>query len=349
LRKLLRNFLLVSLLQFSACEMAFAQDTRSSPEIEQMFAQVKDYEKRLDFADAIVVLNQALAIEPGNLKIRRELASCLLQTGNYPEILNKFAGDERDAKMDSIIFFCLTTANARTGNIREANRLFKKCLAVYPHYGELYHELGLLLEQNNPDKAVETWRSGVVHAPRCAANYFELCRAYYKSGMYTDCIFCGEIFVNLENKQNTEIRDAKTMLFESYKALFRTSDSHGKKKKDHDAISASNILFAQQNIDSILFSLTPVVSDGVTADNLAMLRTRMLIVWYSSERKQTPGLIAYQDHLLRNGWFDIYNEWLFGEANDTLQYKSWNSFHIHAIDSFLNWKNEHISEFLLTN
>ena len=60
--------------------------------------------------------------------------------------------------------------------------------------------------------------------------------------------------------------------------------------------------------------------------------------WAKMSNIQSMPLFAYQDNMVRNGWFDIYNQWLFGQIEDKLQFEAWGKFHEGAIDSFLNWK-----------
>ena len=88
-------------------------------------------------------------------------------------------------------------------------------------------------------------------------------------------------------------------------------------------------------VRKMLLQLAPVVSDGVTTENLMMLRTRFLM---EAERLHAHflgcPLFAWQLELLKSGWFDIGTEWLFGKAEDPAQFAVWTQFHSGAIDSF---------------
>ncbi len=52
-------------------------------------------------------------------------------------------------------------------------------------------------------------------------------------------------------------------------------------------------------------------------------------------------LFTHQDSLLRNGWYDIYIEDIYGKAENKLQYESWNKFHTGSMDSFSSWQIDH--------
>ena len=93
-------------------------------------------------------------------------------------------------------------------------------------------------------------------------------------------------------------------------------------------------------IQQIYRSLTPVVSDGITTENLTMVRTRFLMDWFTNNAAKYPySLFVYQDYLLKNGLFDIYNEWLFGKVESIVEYNAWNQFHPGEIDLFLEKKH----------
>ena len=81
-----------------------------------------------------------------------------------------------------------------------------------------------------------------------------------------------------------------------------------------------------------------------------MVRTRFLIDWFANYSGKYPfALFTYQDYLLKNGLFDIYNEWLFGNAESVTEYNAWNQFHPDEIDIFLEKKRGHSLRPLITD
>jgi hypothetical protein len=98
----------------------------------------------------------------------------------------------------------------------------------------------------------------------------------------------------------------------------------------------------ESSVLSVYQMLTPVVSDGITTENLVMVRTRFLMDWFRQYGEKYPfTLFSYLDGLIRLGKFEIYNEWLFGAAESEVDYESWNQFHEGDIDRFLKWKETH--------
>ena len=53
---------------------------------------------------------------------------------------------------------------------------------------------------------------------------------------------------------------------------------------------------------------------------------------------QAFSFFCYHGLLIKTGHFDIYNEWLFGEAESPLEFNAWNNFHQGDIPRFLQWK-----------
>src|SRR5690606_147016 len=87
--------------------------------------------------------------------------------------------------------------------------------------------------------------------------------------------------------------------------------------------------------------LSPVVSDGITTENLTMLRTRFIMDWYQAYAYSYPfSLFSRHQDMIRNGYFDIYNQWLFGKAENMQLYEAWNKFHQDAMPSLERYLRE---------
>jgi len=89
--------------------------------------------------------------------------------------------------------------------------------------------------------------------------------------------------------------------------------------------------------------LTPVVSDGFTTETLTMLRVRFLMDWFAQYDGEYPfAFFTYQQDLIKNGRFDVYNEWLFGAAESETEYRAWNLYHEGDMERFLKWRALHL-------
>ncbi|MEO6832241.1 MAG: hypothetical protein ABI378_07575, partial [Chitinophagaceae bacterium] len=91
-----------------------------------------------------------------------------------------------------------------------------------------------------------------------------------------------------------------------------------------------------------LFKLAPVVADGITTENLIMLRTRFTMDWMANYQSRFPyTLFSYWDAMLREGHFDAYNQWLFGKAENASQFEAWTKFHPDVIPAYNTYYELH--------
>jgi hypothetical protein len=110
--------------------------------------------------------------------------------------------------------------------------------------------------------------------------------------------------------------------------------------KKNDANPESNGF--EQAVFNTYIKLSPVVADGITAENLTMLRTRFMMDWYQQHfnEKYPFTLFRRQDEMIRDGYFDIYNQWMFGKAENAQMYDAWTKFHADAIPDMEEWLKE---------
>jgi hypothetical protein len=83
------------------------------------------------------------------------------------------------------------------------------------------------------------------------------------------------------------------------------------------------------------------MGDGITTENLIMLRTRFAMEWMTYyAAKYSYSLFTYHDKLLRDGQFDAYNQWLFGKAENVALYNSWTQFNPSAMPGINSWMQQ---------
>jgi hypothetical protein len=84
--------------------------------------------------------------------------------------------------------------------------------------------------------------------------------------------------------------------------------------------------------------LLPLINDGVTTENLTMLRTRFIMDWTKDYAAQYPfSLFDYHTDMLRDGEFEAYNQWVFGKVENAKQFENWTKFHLQAIPDYEAW------------
>ena len=69
-----------------------------------------------------------------------------------------------------------------------------------------------------------------------------------------------------------------------------------------------------------------------------MLRTRFIMDWTLQYAAQYPfALFTRHNELVSNGYFDSYNQWLFGKVENQQQFEAWNKFHPEALKHLEGW------------
>jgi hypothetical protein len=63
---------------------------------------------------------------------------------------------------------------------------------------------------------------------------------------------------------------------------------------------------------------------GITPETLLVIRSRFLLDWFNDSAGKYPfKLFEHLQHLMREGMFEAYNQWLFGQVTDASAYQNW--------------------------
>ena len=328
------------LLTFLPFSRAFAQMSWPSPEAEQLYNQARQYLSNGNLRQAIPLYQQAIAIAPDQVILYRDLSNAWYLSGNYEQADKTIEPVIESGKADEQ---CYQIA-AASKNAQKEDKKVKKILAAglskYPHSGLLYHEWGKFYDdQNDEESALKKWLDGISADPLYRINYYDAARTYFLTKKPVWALLYGEIFINME-PNTPRSYETRKLLMSAYKKIFMTAteevQAFGKSNANKPATSF------EEAVLQTLMKLAPVVSDGVNAENLIMLRTRFIMDWQANYGQKYPfSLFAYQDDLLRYGYFDAYNQWLFGKVENAQQHEGWLKFHPQAISSLEKWQAAH--------
>lgn len=331
---LLRNIITCLLLLLCTHTM-MAQTSWPSPEVENLYKQARDYHSQGNLREAIVRYQQAIQIAPDIVLLHRELAHAYYLAQGYNEAIATLDPIIKQNQADAETYKIMVQSLIAIKENKKAKKLLKDALEAMPNSGPLYHQSGLLYETDNEMVyALETWLEGINKDPGYHLNYFEAARAYMNTDKVIWAILYGEMFINME-QQTKRAYDTRAMLIEGYKKLF-TSLSTGNIPKF--GAGNKNAKGFEEAVYSTYMALSPVVSDGFTTENLTMLRARFIMDWTLQYAAQYPfTLFARYDDLIRNGYFDTYNQWLFGKVENKQQYEAWTKFHPEAMPQLESW------------
>jgi tetratricopeptide (TPR) repeat protein len=341
--------LYLQIIIFLIAANAHAQEPWPSPEVEQMYRHAREYMAAGNLKDAAITFKQAIILAPGNMILYKELGNAQYLSGNFSDAEQTLSSLQNSKDADEECFQLLAASQAAQKKMKDAKKTLHAGLSRFAASGLLYNETGNEYTLKNDHKAaLNAWLDGIENAPGYPQNYYSAALVYLNSEKVFWGLMYGELFLVMKpvspSNRNDTVQDEqlKKMLFAGYKKMFDNIGSseapqYGRVKAGQDATTFEAAVL------KIYTTLTPVVSDGVTAENLTMVRTRFLMDWFSEYGSKYPfSLFSYQDELARNGKFDIYNEWIFGKAENEVQYDAWNNFHEGDIVRFLQWEAKHI-------
>lgn len=312
-----------------------------NPEVEQLYRSAQGSLSAGAFRQAIASYQQAIALAPEQSILYRDLAQAYLLSGNAlraEKVINPLiAKGQGDAQAYAI------AANVQTAlrEDRKARKFLEEGIEKYPNSGYLYHERGrIAADANDQLTAVRMYTAGMKAEPSYHLNYYDAARLYVRTDEPVWAIIYGEIFVNLE-RPTARSGETRKLLLAAYKRFYAQPDAaaeprYGKKRKPAPGNFA-------EAVTSVLLRLAPVAADGMSTENLTMLRTRFIIDWqaagYWDQYPFTP--FRMHDDLLRTGHFDAYNQWLFARAENPAQADAWNKFHPDAVPAYERYYQQH--------
>ena len=276
-----------------------------------------------DYANAILVLNNATQLEPKNIEVSKDLAQAFYYQNNNVKALEviKPLLDREDA--DDQCYQIAGNIYKQLDQVKECDKLFRKGIKKFPLSGPLYNELGeYLFSQQDEAGAISQWESGIEINPDYSKNYYNATKYYNQTEEYTWSILYGEIFVNLE-PSSTRTPEIKAIVLENYKNYFiKIPVVKDGKNKNKFMAAFVEIMSKQSDLSK----------NGINAESLTMLRTRFILDWSATYANQFPfKLFDHQKQLLQEGMFDAYNQWLFGSVQNLAAYQNYTI--VHSIEN----------------
>ena len=266
--------------------------------------------------------------------LHRDLAQAYNLAQNYEAAYKTVEPIIKSNQADELSFQIAGSALFGQGEHKKARKTVEAGIKIFPNSGILYHELGRYYEGGDDlEYALDAWLQGIQVDPIYHLNYYDAARLYLNTGKPVWTIIYGEIFTNLERQTNRSLEMRKMML-QAYQKVFSTVGTSDVPKYGSTATEGEEPTFEEAVLQTFM-QLAPVMSDGITAENLTMLRTRFIMDWNTGFANKYPfTLFAYHDKMLRDGEFDAYNQWMFGLAENPKAYESWTRFHVQAIPEF---------------
>jgi Tfp pilus assembly protein PilF len=132
---------------FSVISVLFltVQLLAQDPDAAQLHETAKQFMRGGDWANAVLILNKALAKEPNNLSIQKDLALTYYYQRDFAKAKEtvKPLADREDADVQT--YQIAGTIYKQLEEAKEAGKLYAKALKKFPAAGVLYAEYGELL------------------------------------------------------------------------------------------------------------------------------------------------------------------------------------------------------------
>ncbi|HMN32676.1 MAG: tetratricopeptide repeat protein [Chitinophagaceae bacterium] len=317
----MKRFLILITLFFLSNHIFAQQAIGNTKQGSELYFKAKNYIQQSDYANAIMVFNQAVNIEPDNQLFNRELAYTYFLLGDVIKaekvikpLLKNEEVDEQTFQVASKIYRALKKTD-------DAKTVINKGISKYPTAGALYSEKGEIYTQEKKYKsASEAWEKGVENAPSYHLNYYNLTKVYFFTKQYLWAIIYGETFVNMESF-SAKSEELKKIIFESYKFLISDLNNKALDGKVNRYEDPKNF---ETSCYKVFDDIKNIVTGGINSDNLSQLRMRFVIDWNKQFATTYPlALFDYQQQMILNQHFDPYNKWLFGNIDNSQQYKQW--------------------------
>lgn len=310
--------------------LGFALAIKAQTDVKTLQQKAKDFMQQGDYSNATLVLKKALEQEPGNIDLQNDLLFNYYLSQDYGKAmeLGKKLTSEPGADIRSYQVLGLTYRNIE--EIKECERLYRAGIKAYPNSGVLYNEYGeLLWSRKKLEEAVDQWEKGITADPNYSGNYYNAAKYYYVSSDKVWALIYGEIFLNLES-YSRRTPEIKELLLAAYKKYYTNLNSLKQPDPKNDF---------EQAFTQLLNKHASVVSAGITTASLTMLRTRFLLDWFKREQGVYPfRLFDYQRQLTKEGYFDAYNQWIFGAAQNLPEFQQWTQQNQQAYEGFINFQ-----------
>lgn len=309
----------------AACTTSFAQPTAT-----ELHETAKTFLKQGDYENTILVLNRAIQLQPGDLEMTKDLLFAYYLKRDFVKALEigKPLADRTDA--DAPSFHILGLVLKSVADNKEAEKLYKKGMKMFPGEGIFYSEYGEMILDKEPENALKLFEKGIEVAPNHSTNYYHVANIYAQRGEILWSMLYGEMFLNMESftPRATEV---KNLLLNQYKQFFLAGTSaatYNPKKSNEFTKAVGDLLSLQQSQTAF----------GITPETLTVIRTRFILEWYERFGDKYPfRLFEHQRQLLREGLFEAYNFWLFGPAASLRTYQTWSQFHKEELDAYLSF------------
>jgi len=302
-------------------------------DVAELQKTAKNFMQQGDHANAIIVLNRALALQPDNVEITKDLSLNYYYSKEYNKALDVLKPLIEKETADDHCYQIAGDAYQALDQPKEAEKVYRKGIKKVSNSGALYNELGMLLWAQSDYSAIKQWEKGIENDPAYPGNYYNAARYYYLTTDRVWSLIYGEIFLNMD-PQSIYAPEVKNFLLEGYKKLFAEANLEKNNPGKNNFVAAFLNIMNKQSA---------AVTTGINVESLTMIRTRFVLDWFPANASKFPlRLFDLQKQLLQDGLFEAYNQWIFGSAQNLPAYQSWINTHSKEYNDLLRFQKNRV-------
>lgn len=286
---------------------------------QELYETAKKFMREGDYDNASLVLNTALQKDPTNYNMQKDAAYLFYLKKDFASSMELSKKIIDKPESDEEIFQILGMTYKSIAEYTECAKLYKKGVKKFPKSGVLYNEWGELKAMNKDlDAAIELWEKGIAVDPNYSSNYYNATMYYSNKGVTLfPVIIYGEIFINLES-YTARTADVKAALLDAYKRLYLN-------KEVYNSLQNKKITLFERSVLETLSRTVTMAAEGITPNQLMAIRTRFVLDWFATKQNEKYPFRLFDNlqFMLKEGFFDAYNQWIFGAAAEVSAYDLW--------------------------
>jgi tetratricopeptide (TPR) repeat protein len=314
-------------------------------------------------AESVVLLEEALKLDPGQPDIIYELALAQYQQRKFEEALKLLKELVKKKKANGRVYAMMGNALDEMGKPDKAISSYDEGIKKFPEEGNLYLERGVMeLKRNDPNRALEFFERGIKAAPMYPSNYYRAAKIFLDSDQEVWGMIYGEIFMNLErgSKRTEEI---SKLLYYTYKGEIKfDSDTSvsvsfarnnntiylnpGQSRKAQVASLTSQMMTSlggsfTNSVYEMTLAKSVIGEKIINLTSLDRIRTKFLSL-YEQEGNDTLHpvvLFDFQRKVREAGHLEAYNYWILGQGEEKA-FGEWTGEHEQKWNDFMKWFKE---------
>jgi tetratricopeptide (TPR) repeat protein len=321
----MKHYLIIFALLFETALYAQVVVSGSTTEARGYYIAAQKYIKQDDPDKAIGAYTAALILEPNNYVYLRDLSKLYLNVGNTTQAINYIERAMQLKSNDETVYEYANIIYSKLNKYEYAKNALSKGIKRFPKSGLLYHSKGdLFFLYEHDGDALSYYEKGIQVDPTYHLNYYKAAKLEItQNENITKALVFAETFINLESF-TSKTQEMKKLMLDCYKNLNeKLNNNYGNKPYNKITLSNTTNEF-EKNINQAYIDNKYMLVGGLSTNNLIMLRIKFLIEWATKYNKtHNFELYNFQQKLISDGYYEAYNQWIFGALLDKDKFQKW--------------------------